>query len=764
MVAHLETGRIHSLPVQVTYHLSSSSQCFSTLFPEPQDVYLHPTVSKSRDGEDEVWGAIYLKAVVQGIVMSSPELHPAHPYTPDLSLYLLDPRETFFKKLRAGPRTRSRTVAGYEVWSGKGLVSNALAEVDKGKSLITGRLVRRAQFLNVAPPPPAGLSALEALAAANANRSTTEVEAWGIEIFVGLKSGLSSSSAFPGPLHHTVESGSVAGIAEPDEEDEEEEVADSPANTPARPSTVARIPSFPAPRTVSSSNLPPRAIPRHHSSSSPAGPSRGRPPVTRKKVDERSKLSNLDMNKASSSPVQAAQIFNKLTDEQKNVLTPDVLSFLEKLAGNHGAQVVAKEKRMREEEVAKSDDLVFKRPRNSNSRPRSEASSASTYKAPISECSNCKATRSSVWRQQQMPNGETCRVCNACGLYYQKKAAPRPASMWTRDQDGVVRGRGRTKASDRTGKGERELKRTMTQAVEKDAQRIATNRRKPASRGKTPAMLKDAPQTSPSRGSVPLPHAVRVAAATSVAGSSPAGSSVWHGDDTPGPASMGHQPMQSLDMPLSDDGSGNTESQGLAWAGDLSAFFDVEGFSAAPDSDVSASTSPIHSRHRPMSSMDARNVSSALRNQIVIPTSDAAEPSDDAAWSELFNRTSSFGHSSSVGDRTSSFGRSSSFGAYDSSPQPHEKFDFSQLPPSSPPALPSNLSHSALLFSSPGPSSVSPIDPSPRDHKPSPGAPSGLRNEVTLDDKPGNNIQIQDILDKLGNTDILALFDNLPAA
>jgi hypothetical protein len=35
---------------------------------------------------------------------------------------------------------------------------------------------------------------------------------------------------------------------------------------------------------------------------------------------------------------------------------------------------------------------------------------------------------------------------------------------------------------------------------------------------------------------------------------------------------------------------------------------------------------------------------------------------------------------------------------------------------------------------------------------------------VTLDDKPGSNMGIQDILDKLDNADIMALFDNLPAA
>ncbi|CAK9780744.1 hypothetical protein CC85DRAFT_144129 [Cutaneotrichosporon oleaginosum] len=758
MVAQLETGRIHSLPVQVTYHLSSSSQSFSTLFSEPQDVYLHPTAGKSKDGDDEVWGAIYLKAVVQGIVMASPELHPAHPGTPDLSLYLLDPRESFLKRSRAAPRTRSISSAGYEVWSGKGLVRQALAEADKGKSLITGRLVRRSQFLNVTAPRAEGMSALDALVAANA--MSNEVEAWGIEIFVGLKTGLSSSTTFPGPLHHTVENGSVAGIAVLEEEEEgKEDEHDSPAVTPVRPSSVARIPSFPAPRTVStsSSKLPPRAIPRHPSSSSPAGPSRARLPVPRKHaVDERTKLSPMDLNMESSSPVQAAQIatrLNRLTDEQKNVLTPDVLSFLEKLAGTRGAQVVASEKRMREEAVTQSSKPEAKR-------PRTGASSSSGYKAPISECSNCKTTRSSVWRQQSMPNGKTTRVCNACGLYFQKKAEPRPASMWNKEEDGVPRGRGRLKASERRAQGERELKRTMTQAVERDAARIATSRRRSAPRDQTPSFVKDAPQTSPSRGSAPLPRAVRVAAATSVSGSSPAGSSVWHGEDTPRSASNGFQTMQSLAMPLSDDGLGNSDSKSLSWAGEMSAFFDVEGFSAPPESDADPS-SPSQSRHQGMSSMDPRNVSSALRHQLILPTSDAVEPSDDDAWSNLFNRTSSFGHASSVGDHSSSLGRSSSFGPYDSSP--HEKFDFSQLPPSSPPALPSNLPHSALLFSSPGPSSVSPIDPSPRDHKASPGALSGLRNEVTPDDKPSGD-HIQDILAKLNNADIMALFDSLPAA
>jgi predicted metalloprotease with PDZ domain len=61
--------RVH--PVQVTYHIQASSQSFSTLFSTPQQVYVHPNAgSQEVDGQDEAWGAIYLKTVVQGILMA----------------------------------------------------------------------------------------------------------------------------------------------------------------------------------------------------------------------------------------------------------------------------------------------------------------------------------------------------------------------------------------------------------------------------------------------------------------------------------------------------------------------------------------------------------------------------------------------------------------------------------------------------------------------------------------------------------------------
>lgn len=106
---------------------------------------------------------------------------------------------------------------------------------------------------------------------------------------------------------------------------------------------------------------------------------------------------------------------------------------------------------------------------------------------------------------------------------------------------------------------------------------------------------------------------------------------------------------QSLSLPLSDDATTVPDSS-VDWGTDLSAFFDVEGFSL--------STGDMN-----------------------LP-SDKSEGDDDA-MSRLFRTSSAI---------------------MESSPSP---FDFSQLPPSSPPAAMSDLPHSALLLSSPD---MSPMD------------------------------------------------------
>lgn len=122
--------------------------------------------------------------------------------------------------------------------------------------------------------------------------------------------------------------------------------------------------------------------------------------------------------------------------------------------------------------------------------------------------------------------------------------------------------------------------------------------------------------------------------------------------------------MPSLDLPLSDDAPSannvvsnngtNGSTNPFDWGTDLSAFFDVEGYALNHPSNGA------------------------------VP-SIKTETDEDDALSQLFNRTSS--------------------AMIESSPSV-VPFDFSQLPPSSPP-MPSDLPHSALLLSSPD---LSPLD------------------------------------------------------
>jgi hypothetical protein len=136
----------------------------------------------------------------------SPELHPAHESTPDLSLYILDPRETYLRRDRFSHHRASNPIqsssdikrepssqyningtgSGQEIWTGKGLVSWALEEPGQGKTLIIGRLVRSYEFGEVVRDKD-GLDGLEGLMYRRDGADTKEE--WGIEISLGLRSG-----------------------------------------------------------------------------------------------------------------------------------------------------------------------------------------------------------------------------------------------------------------------------------------------------------------------------------------------------------------------------------------------------------------------------------------------------------------------------------------------------------------------------------------------------------------------------------------------
>ncbi|KAK8864609.1 hypothetical protein IAR55_001859 [Kwoniella newhampshirensis] len=912
MSGPLAPNRIHSLPVRVSYYLpSTTSQSFSTLFSTPQQVYVHPNAAASkRDGEDEVWGSIYLKTVVLGVLMASPELHPSHPSTHDLSLYVLDPRETYLRRsragsspypshLRRGARSSSpmsdmsspnhlsslaqHTAQLQEVWTGKGLVSWALDEPGQGKNLITGRLVRSLEFTRVNREQ--GMSALEALMAADL-AGDEEEESWGIEISVGLKSGVAGPVGVG--LHNQVSSVVAMDGGRPDAlrrsstASSSDNISKSRGAEPTSNQFARPYQSLPKRHDP----IPPRRpqFPHAHSSSDgpqPLHPARvvsiGKPtPVRptearqsrssqasgsgakkRKSNTGRNQLGAIDptadhLELRSTTPAsvppptqirRSATLPNNISSEtsepfptdipaglfsrpesltreqaQRLLASPAFLSMLEKLTGAP-IDVAAAAKRARV-----GDDKEDGPASSSSSAPNKRAKTGHggagghVRKGSVDEqtgesvssgfvCWNCGRTKSAVWRTKVMENGKSVRVCNACGLYWNKMGAMRPPTLWgdvdddpnyrPRKDKKTVAPRSSSgtlvpssepdtpaeridKAHARSSEG---FKRTLSAVVEQDAKRIASLRHKvPMPKSTLQQSTKPSPMTSPPRGSTSATKSLRNAKwnGDAIAGaSSPGGwmepmhqlasSSAHKADDfnpvtqnemsagttrrlfgpgsitntqkTPVPASDAN--IQTLDMPLSDDGNNLKPDTQVDWHTDLSAFFDVDGFSmppaANPETTLASRTHGISPPagptdfHRALSSgarrrrEAARHVGSSSSTSSAIRTghvaTDATTDEDDVL-SQLFNRTSSVGMESS-------------------SPAP---FDFSQLPPSSPPLSmvgSDHLPHSALLLSSPD---NSPNGFSPMDMKSTPGK-SRLRHSVSASAVEGMGGGGEQILD-----------------
>lgn len=282
------------------------------------------------------------------------------------------------------------------------------------------------------------------------------------------------------------------------------------------------------------------------------------------------------------------------------------------------------------------------------------------------------------------------------------------------------------------------FKRTMSAVVDKDAKRIASLRKPPTIPRPTQlnkSFTRAAPATSPPRGSASASAGVRNASRsvnTQPAASSPGGVTMPASDAQPGPRReredhsqsiafdpnespntairriLGtNMPLQSLDMPLSPDRRGGADDT-VDWSTtDISSYFEVGQFemSAGPHGATALkSPSPPPPLHRTSSS-------AASKRRAYTHHHPSESNEEDDVLSQLFNRTSSIG-------------------PLESSPAP---FDFSQLPPSSPPASsvgPSSdidLGHSVLLLSSPN--SASPVFPLA--HRVSPDKKSGLKHSFT---------------------------------
>ncbi|WRT66568.1 uncharacterized protein IL334_003527 [Kwoniella shivajii] len=880
MSSSLTPNKIHSLPVRVSYYLPTTSQIFSTLFSIPQQVYVHPpaaTGTSTKLGEDEAWGSIYLKTVVTGVLMASPELHPSYPCTPDLSLYVLDPRETYLRRSRTGSspyiaQRRNQNVSSplsehpssdnlpygisqpptvQEVWTGKGLVSWALEEPGQGKNLITGRLIRSSDFATVSKSQ--GLDPLEALMMADMNMSDStdhEQENWGIEISVGLKSGVNGSVG----LHNQIP-GVMATDPRPDALRRSSTSSSIGTNVPlpliANTNTNAHAtasssqfqrPHLPLPKRHEQPRRPQLPTPSSSSSahqplaptrvvslikSTPVRPSEVKPPRSsgsnaagKKRKSHtpaaRNSLTQIDANsdplkrkstamaqapppvskRHSGPPSESAEPFptdipaglfakpESLTREQAQRLlaSPAFLSMLEKLTGAP-IDVAAAAKRAREGDDEEGSN--GKKPKHLHGHARKGSTDASGEPAHNAfVCWNCGRSKSAVWRTKVMEDGKSVRVCNACGLYWNKMGSMRPPTLWGDvDDDPKDRPRKDKKVSASAAarqssqppvsepdipalridkpsarSSDNGFKRTLSSVVEQDAKRIAAlniHPRRPLPKSNLNQTSKPIPVSSPPRGSTSATKSLRDGKRNDVTASSP-GAPRWseshsnnvlprsdnfHTDPVEPPAttsskayesvvSHSENNTQSLDMPLSDDGDGNTHSvehKPLEWGRDLSAFFDVEGFSMPPPQQnnniqpldgartygISPNEGPtdfhrsLSAETRKLRKQASSHSSSGSGFNGHVGTDQSTE--EDDVLSQLFNRTSSVG-------------------PIESSPHP---FDFSALPPSSPPipSSSSELPHSALLLSSPDNSPIG-FSPLEQNQKTTPGK-SRLRHSIS---------------------------------
>ncbi|KAI9633228.1 uncharacterized protein MKK02DRAFT_29102 [Dioszegia hungarica] len=198
-------GKIHTLPVKVSYTVDSSAQTYFTVLPERQKVYVHPRPSSrstgasagassdagyyggDSQGEEGGLGSCVLKSVAWGVCYASPECVPA-PTSHDFSVYSLDPSPTSTSTSRAFPSQSDNgdlDPLPAERWDGKGFLSWALYEPNDGTTLIRGRVVYDPDaFEGVSFNPAGGLEGLLALSQEGEGEGE---EGWGLEVQLSLR-------------------------------------------------------------------------------------------------------------------------------------------------------------------------------------------------------------------------------------------------------------------------------------------------------------------------------------------------------------------------------------------------------------------------------------------------------------------------------------------------------------------------------------------------------------------------------------------------
>lgn len=387
---------------------------------------------------------------------TSPELHPVHPSTTDLSVYIYDPRETSLRRARAptpfpnysqNQRTSSPISdasspglppTATEVWTGKGLMSWALEEPGEGKNLITGRLVRSTEFARVNKWPE--MDPLDALMMADMEG---EVESWGIEISLSLKSGAGGSIG----AHPSVQSAASRRTSLVNEVATKVQMTASRGgqglrlpSQPTRPLSPSRIVSTKpqtkatAARVTSVGNVRGPAGKKRKSQQPTPPPVKAPVPLVRPALphhvrpssavtaptpnavasSSRTPLPASDASSMESFPNDIpAELYSNpasLTKEQAErlIASPAFLSMLERLTGQP-IDAATGQKRAADTRL---DAANGKRAKTDGGIGEGDSGAA----APL-KCYNCGRTKSAVWRTKVMEDGQSVRVCNGMFSY-----------------------------------------------------------------------------------------------------------------------------------------------------------------------------------------------------------------------------------------------------------------------------------------------------------------------------------------------------------
>ncbi|KAL1405344.1 hypothetical protein Q8F55_008975 [Vanrija albida] len=421
-------GKIQSLPIKVLYTIDTSPQSYLAVLPDKQDV---------------------------------PECVP-NQSTLDFSVYNLEPSAslTTAGTVPPPPSVTSRAFptpapTPLSSWAGKGFLSWALSEAGAGSTLARGRLVREYEFSSACFSDGAGLEGLMAAAAASGS-DEADGKGWGLEVTLTLrqlnpegKREFAARSAFEEMLVGGKSSASapIAVASSPTRVIPTSPVAAAAARTevPSRAATGAAFarPAPPVARPPSPLRRAAAIQPAASTSTQPqrqlappaAGPSRdSKGDLTSAVISLASRESTPPRSAAPTAPLRTppppspsrAALMSLLKSEGK--MSPEMAR---KLANNQFLVRLLKALPPGANgEAAAARPLGVEKPTSNTS----ESSWAPTPPTSTDACYNCGATESDQWMTKKLKDGRAGRVCNACGLYFNKHKRMRPREVWEKEE------------------------------------------------------------------------------------------------------------------------------------------------------------------------------------------------------------------------------------------------------------------------------------------------------------------------------------------